>query len=48
MESMLVNSGMHGAVPSVNVASINGFCITFSPNTLHVYCNTPINAHKGH
>jgi hypothetical protein len=48
MESMLVNSVVHDAVPPVNVASINEFCITFSPNTLHLYCNTPINSHKGH
>jgi len=48
MESMLVNSVVHGAEPPVNVASINGFCITFSHNTLYVYYNTPINTHKGH
>jgi len=48
MESMLVNSVVHGAVPPVNAAPINVFCIMFSPKTLHVYCNTPINSHKGH
>jgi hypothetical protein len=48
MESMLVNSDVHGAVAPVNVVSTNGFCNTLSPYTLHVYCNTPINSHKGH
>jgi hypothetical protein len=33
MESLLVNSVVHGAIPSDNVDSINGFCIMFSPNT---------------
>jgi hypothetical protein len=33
MESLLVDSVVHGAIPPDNVDFIHGFCIVFSPNT---------------